>query len=134
MKSPALFLAQLMFTALLLTVCTSAFSQKTATWKGGTPGKNDDWHCPTNWKEDRVPDEFSQVIIPDVSSSSFSNPTLASGEVEIWSIQIHSGAFLRIGKGASLTVTEQEEHGFLAWGEGVLRAGTPPQILAFASK
>ena len=135
MKSPALLFARLAFTALLFTLfCTSAFSQKIATWKGGTPGKAADWNCAANWKEGRVPDEFSQVIIPDVSTSGFSNPTLISGEAEIWSIQIHSGASLRIGRGARLIAQEQEEHGCLAWGEGVLRAGTPPEMLVFASK
>lgn len=134
MKSPALFFAQLTFTALLLTLCTSAFSQKMATWKGGTPGRGADWNCATNWEEGRVPNEFSQVIIPDVSSRCSSNPVLTSGEVEIWSILIHTGASLRIGKNARLIATEQEEHGLLAWGEGVLRSGTPPETLVFASK
>ena len=58
----------------------------------------------------------------------------ASGEVEVWSIQIHTGASLRIGKNARLIAMEQEEHGILAWGEGVLRTGTPLQQLEFASK
>ena len=135
MKSPALFFARLTFTALLFTLfCTSAFSQKIATWKGGTPGKAADWNCAANWKEGRVPDEFSQVIIPDVSTGGFSNPMLTNGEVEIWSILIHSGASLRIGRSARLIAQEQEEHGCLAWGEGVLRPGTPPEMLVFASK
>ena len=134
MKSPALFFAQLTFSAMLLALCTSAFSQKIATWEGGTPGKPTDWNCATNWKEGRVPDEFSQVIIPDVSSHCSSNPVLTGGEVEIWSILIHAGASLRIGKSARLIATEQEEHGFLAWSEGVLRPGTPPEALVFASK
>ena len=122
------------FAAFILVSQTALFAQKTATWKGGTPGKPTDWSCAANWKEGRVPNEFSQVIIPDVSSSSHSNPTLTGGEVEIWSIVIHTGASLRIGKNARLIATEQEEHGFLAWGEGVLQAGTPPQQLEFANK
>ena len=78
--------------------------------------------------------EFSQVIIPDVSSSNHSNPVLSSGEVEIWSILIHTGASLRIGKNARLIATEQEEHGYLAWGEGVLQSDTLQQQLNFVSK
>jgi len=124
----------LFFAAILLTSHTALLAQKTATWKGGTPGKPADWNCAANWKEGSVPNEFSQVIIPDVSSSSFSNPVIASGEVEVWSILIYSGATLRIGKNARLIALEQEEHGTLAWGEGVLRPGTPPETLVFASK
>ncbi|MFN0035682.1 MAG: hypothetical protein ACKVUS_11490 [Saprospiraceae bacterium] len=122
------------FAAIILISQTALLAQKTATWKGGTPGKPTDWNCATNWKEGRLPNEFSQVIIPDVSSSSFSNPMLISGEVEVWSILIHAGASLRIGKNARLIAIAQEEHGFLAWGEGVLRPGTPPQQLDFAKK
>jgi hypothetical protein len=124
----------LFFAAIILISPTALLAQKTATWKGGTPGKPADWNCATNWKEGRVPNEFSQVIIPDVSASTFHSPVLASGEVEVWSILIHSGASLRIGKQARLIATEQEEHGILAWGEGVLRPGTPPQQLEFANR
>lgn len=124
----------LFFTAIILMSHTALLAQKTATWKGGTPGNPNEWNCAANWKEGRVPNEFSQVIIPDVSSSSFSNPMITSGEVEVWSIQIHTGAFLKIGKNARLIALEQEEHGTLAWGEAVLQPGTPPQQLEFTSK
>ncbi len=124
----------LFFAAFILASQTTLFAQKAATWKGGTPGKATDWNCAANWKEGRVPNEFSQVIIPDVSSSSHSNPVLTNGEVEIWSILIHTGATLRIGKNARLIATEQEEHGFLAWGEGVLQPDTLQQQLNFVSK
>jgi len=134
MKSPALFFAPLLSLVLICTLSTVTWAQKTVTWKGGTPGKPADWYCPTNWKEGQVPNEFSQVIIPDVSTGTFNNPVLTSGEVEVWSLLIHSGASLWIKKNARLITLEQEEHGVLAWGEGVLRAGTPPQKLEFASK
>ncbi len=120
--------------AIILISQTALFAQKTATWKGGTSGKATDWNCAANWKEGRVPNEFSQVIIPDVSSSSHSNPVLSSGEVEIWSIMIHTGATLRIGKNARLIATEQEEHGYLAWGEGVLQPDTLQQQLNFVNR
>lgn len=124
----------LFFAAFILASQTTLFAQKTATWKGGTPGKPTDWNCAANWKEGRVPNQFSQVIIPDVSSSSHGNPVLSSGEVEIWSILIHTGASLRIGKNARLIATEQEEHGYLAWGEGVLQSDTLQQQLNFVNR
>ena len=134
MKSIALLFVRLTFTALLLSFCTSVFAQKVATWKGGTPGRNTDWYCAANWADGRVPNEFSQVIIPDVSASTFSYPVLGSGEVEIWSLQMLAGAQLKIGKKAHLIVSEQEDNGSLAWGEGVIHMGMLPKSLAFASK
>lgn len=135
MNNPALSSARPIFAAFfLLFVCIGAFAQKLATWKGGTPGKPADWHCPSNWKEGRVPNEFSRVIISDNSTGSLHDPILASGEVEVWSIQILSGASLHISKGAHLTAMEQEEHGVQAWSEGILRRGTSPETVVFASK
>jgi len=102
------------------------FAQKMATWKGGTPGRASDWACAANWKEGRVPNEFSRVVIPVVTTSTFSNPVLANGELEIWSLEIHSGASLYIGKNARLFVLEHEEHGPLALGEGFVRQDIYP--------
>jgi len=127
-------LCTLLSAALLFTLSTTALAQKVAIWKCGTPGKPAEWNCATNWKEGQLPNEFSQVIIHDVSTSTFNNPVLASGAVEVWSIQIHSGASLRIGKNARLIALEQEEHRVLAWSEGVLRPGTSPQRVDFVSK
>lgn len=99
---------------------TSLSAQKTATWKGGTPGRANSWNCPGNWKEGRVPNEFSNVIIPDVSTSTFSNPVLKEGTVEILSLQINPGATLVIGKNAKLIANEQDGSEITAWIEGTL--------------
>lgn len=113
----------ILFFVILLAFSFSIHAQKPATWKGGTPGRPTEWNCATNWKEGRVPNEFSQVIIPDVSSSTFSNPVLNSGEVEIWSLQILSGATLKIGKSASLIATEQDSRAFMVLRGGDVRQG-----------
>lgn len=42
----------------------SMTAQTTATWVGGKPGRPTDWNCAVNWSEGRIPDEFTQVIIP----------------------------------------------------------------------
>jgi len=122
------------FFALLL--CSASLcAQKTATWKGGTPGRPAEWNCPTNWKEGRVPDEFSRVIIPDASTSTFHNPVLNEGEVEVWSLQILSGAMLCIGKNASLIATEQGSRAFIASGEGIIRqSATMQDSLVFLAR
>jgi hypothetical protein len=80
--------------ALFSLISLSAQAQITATWKGGTPGKTTDWNCPTNWEEGRVPNAFSKVVIPDVSTSTFSYPVLKEGTVEIASLQCASNARL----------------------------------------
>lgn len=80
--------------ALFSLISLSAQAQITAIWKGGTPGKTTDWNCPTNWREGRVPNEFSNVVIPDVSTSTFSFPVIKQGIVEIASIECASNARL----------------------------------------
>lgn len=109
-------------------------AQKTATWKGGAPGHATDWNYPANWKEGRVPNEFSSVIIPDVSTSTFSNPVLQGEAVEIGSLQIYSGGKLKIGKSARLIVTGPDSRAFLAAQEGEVSQGATSNSLVFAVK
>lgn len=90
---------------------TTLSAQKTATWKGGTPGRAHDWNCPTNWREGRVPDEFSHVVIPDISSSTFSYPILDKGEVEVQSLHCFPGAHLVVRNKATLLTLEPATYG-----------------------
>ena len=60
-----------------------------------------------------MPNEFSNVFIPDVSTSSFSNPTIKDGVIELNSLQIESTAKLTIQKMAKLIVYGDAE-GFYA--------------------
>lgn len=124
----------LVFSVLFALSALSLQAQKIATWKGGAPGHATEWNYPANWKENRVPNEFSQVIIPDVSSSTFSNPVLDGEVVEIWSLQIFSGASLRIGKSARLIVTGQDSRAFMATAEGEVRSGSDTGALVFAAR
>jgi hypothetical protein len=94
----------LALTMILIAFCTSGFSQKVSIWKGGTPGMKNEWNCPQNWSTSSVPDEFTNVSIPDVSSSTLSAPVIRSGKVEVNSLFIHSNASLRIEKQAQLVV------------------------------
>ena len=87
----------------------SAQAQTTATWKGGTPGRSTDWNCPTNWKEGRVPNEFSKVIIPDVSTSTFSYPLIQKGTVEVYSLECASTAKLTFKGNARIIVLDSPE-------------------------
>lgn len=105
MKSPNLQKTQCLLTFCFLLIALTGFSQRTITWKGGTPGMKNDWFCPQNWSTATVPDEFSDVIIPDVSTSSFAHPVIEAGQVEINSITIHSQGALTISKEAALFVS-----------------------------
>lgn len=87
--------------ALLLAQTTLA-AQKTATWKGGAPGRSTDWMCAANWREGRLPNEFSTVIIPDVSTGSQAYPIIRSGEVEVLSVEVQLSAMLTLNAAARL--------------------------------
>ena len=76
-------------------------SQTTATWMGGTPGKTSDWNCATNWKEGRIPDENTQVIVP---SDLIFYPVIMSDVQDIDALLVAGGAKLTIHNGASLKV------------------------------
>lgn len=96
--------ANLIFSLLFLACAPLLFSQKNNTWKGGAPGLENEWNCPKNWSAYSVPDDFTNVFIPDVSSTSLSFPIIKSGLVEINALTIASNAILTVEKGAQLTV------------------------------
>lgn len=90
---------------LFITVCSQhVTAQRSNTWLGGTPGMENDWNCPRNWSQGRVPDEFSDVIIPDVSSTSLANPVIREGTCLLNSLMLQSKALLIVMKGAELIV------------------------------
>lgn len=96
-------------TALFLMLCVHGYAQRTTTWKGGTPGRETAWDCPKNWSNNAVPDEFSNVIIPNVSTTTRSLPVIRSGEVEVNTLFIHPNARLTIAASAELRVLGQGE-------------------------
>lgn len=109
MKNTSLFIA----TALILTFGfqTSLSAQRTVTWKGGTPGRCSDWNCPSNWKEGRVPDEFSNVVIPSVATSTFCYPVIRRGEMEVLSLVLHTGATLDVLDNAMIATSNLQIQG-----------------------
>jgi len=90
-------------------ICLTAFflmhtmitAQTTATWMGGTPGRAQDWNCPTNWREGRVPDEFSQVIIP---ADRHAYPVIRTVVDDIDALRVDGGSQLTLASGGQLTV------------------------------
>ena len=97
-----------MKTALLLVISlamtTIALGQKTYIWKGGKPGRTNDWNCAANWNTYRVPDEFSEVFIPFNGSKSGQYPVIRSGDFEVSSLRISMGARLTIDTSGSLLI------------------------------
>lgn len=65
------------------------------TWVGGTPGHPIDWDVASNWSLQRIPNEFSNVVIPNTATTTFSYPSIDKA-VEINSLRIESGAKLVI--------------------------------------
>lgn len=96
-------------TVFLLTWCVNAFAQKTVVWKGGTPGQETNWHCPKNWSTHTVPDAFSDVVIPDVSTTTRALPEIRTGEVEINRLTIAPHASLSLGESARLAILDDVE-------------------------
>ncbi len=86
---------------LLLSLCLSLSAQRTATWQGGKPGRATEWTCAANWKEGRVPDEFTQVIIPTRTSH---YPVIQNTAVLIDALLMEGGTTLTIKEGAMLIV------------------------------
>ena len=86
------------------------FAQKRATWAGGTPGQPSNWFCPSNWKEHRVPNEFSSVLIPDVSTSTFHYPVIDAGTVEIGSLECATKACVTLANNARLLINSEPAH------------------------
>ena len=93
--------------ALLTLTTTILTAQKTITWIGGTPGKETQWNEPRNWSNNKVPDEFSDVIIPDVSTTTFSFPIISEDIVEVNSLKIYTGASLKVESNARLLVYDK---------------------------
>ena len=103
MRKAILFLAATV--AFFFAIPISAQAQKPATWKGGTPGKVSDWNCAANWQEGRVPNEFSDVLIPDVSTGSNAFPVISCRVESVNTLTLLSGARLDIARTGSLEVS-----------------------------
>ncbi len=90
---------------LLSITVTSLCAQVTSIWVGDTPGHKTDWHQPYNWSNQRVPDEFTDVIIPLDESQPDNYPVYSDGRQEINSLAIWPGALLHI-KGGELVILD----------------------------
>jgi hypothetical protein len=97
MKAATIFIAL----GLFLGLSFSLSAQTTAIWQGGKPGRTNDWNCPANWSEGRVPDEFTQVIIP-IGANYY--PVIQYAPSPIDALLMEAGTTLTIQDGARLAV------------------------------
>ncbi len=102
MKTKNLLAASLLIFSIL--PFSTANAQNETRWIGGHPGQENAWNCQQNWSDYKVPDEFSNVVIEDVSTTSLYHPVIHSGDVAVHSLFIESNAELTIEAGSSLTV------------------------------
>lgn len=97
MKTTTISIALILFLGFSFTLT----AQTTAVWQGGKPGRTTDWNCPANWSEGRVPDEFTQVIIPTGSNY---YPVINYAPTPIDALLMEAGARLTIQGGARLSI------------------------------
>jgi Tol biopolymer transport system component len=90
--------------AILSLITTITFAQQSVTSKGGTLGNETSWNVARNWSNNKVPNEFSDVIINDVSTSTFSAPVIKEGTIELNSIRIASNGQLTVESTAKVIV------------------------------
>lgn len=95
------------FYAMLLIVATAFNLTAQKYWKGGFPGQETSWNHPRNWSDHRIPDQDSEVAIPDLSSHGNFYPVIDQETAPIASLQILSGAKLTITEKGTLTVDGQ---------------------------
>ncbi len=87
--------------AFFLGISLTLSAQNIAVWQGGKPGRTTEWNCPANWSEGRVPDEFTQVIIPTGANY---YPVIQYAPTPIDALMMEGGAKLTIQSGAKLAI------------------------------
>lgn len=95
--------------AILTLTTTIINAQNSVNWVGGTPGKETAWNEPKNWSNQRVPDEFSNVYINNVSSTTLAYPTIENGKVELNALFVAPNAELTINKDVQLVIYDYAE-------------------------
>jgi len=106
-------------------ISTLSFSQTTAHWKGGTPGKKNCWHVAQNWSNNQVPDEFTYVVIEALNTGHHALPVI-SEEVEVGGIDVYGGATLTIKNTGIVTIDGSDFYteGITNTGGEILNHGT----------
>jgi len=97
----------LLFLLTLIIFLPDTYGQIQNIWIGGSPGRENDWHCHKNWSKFKVPNEFNKVIIPDTRTSTFVYPVIEKGNVTIHSLEMHPGTILYVKQKSSLFILDK---------------------------
>lgn len=92
-----------LFCIILLFFCSILTAQKLNIWVGNAPGRPTDWHYYKNWSLGKVPDSFSDVVIPDCYSKGNKYPVL-KGKIDVNSIEIAPSAKVTVDSFAEITI------------------------------
>lgn len=118
MKKPNVQKASFMLLIVCLFFSISVTAQKINTWKGGKTSQPNAWNCAQNWSLNTVPNEFQDVVIPDVSSGFNHYPVIDDEDNTVRSITICTRAQLTIKPSGVLLVTGFEDaSGFINLGK-----------------
>lgn len=105
------------FVMLIMLIANLAFSQQVVYWKGGTPGQENNWHEAKNWSNNKIPDEFSHVIISPKNADQCPQPII-NDFVEVNRIDIYSRANLTINNTGEIYID-----GSYSYTKGIINHG-----------
>ncbi len=90
---------KLLFLQLLSSIILNCYSQIPSTWIGKSQGHEREWSFQTNWDNNQIPDELTDVIIPLDESFNDNYPVIENQIPEINSLRIPVGSHLSIQNG-----------------------------------
>jgi hypothetical protein len=99
---------------MVATAIADARSQVSAYWKGGKPGCPNEWNCPANWSNHRVPDAFTNVYILANENLPCYYPVIHESGCEANSLYIQPNAYLSFEKNGTLRIWEPSSSHFEA--------------------
>lgn len=106
----------------LVSISLSGQTMTTATWKGGAPGRPNDWNCAGNWAGNRIPCSFSEVLIP--AGVAF-YPVITNTVEPVDALFVQSSATLTVEEGGHLAVLgETGRYGGLTNTGNIMNSGT----------
>lgn len=91
---------------ILMGINNTANAQIASNWQGGTPGRTSEWNCASNWKEGKVPNEFSNVFIAINTNTPELSPRIDQTEIVINTLVLLPGAVLNISNNGGLEVID----------------------------
>jgi len=109
---------------LFIIISTLSFGQTTAQWKGGTPGNPNSWHEAKNWDNNRVPDEYTFVVIEALNTGHQAHPVIDES-VEVAGIEIYGQASLTITNAGEILIDGSFTYtnGIVNYGGKIFNAG-----------